>query len=258
MNNNVQIFNFNQNDVRTVVIDNEPWFVARDIAKVLEYSNPRKAIIDHVDQEDKRDGVTIRDSIGRNQKPIIINESGLYSLVLSSKTPKAKEFKRWVTSEVLPALRKTGGYIVGEEQMSEDELILTAMNVLRRKVDALTLQNQKQAKQIEQMKDKTTYYDVVLQSPGLVTTTTIAKDFGLTAAALNQILKSKGIQYKLGKIWHLTKDYAAKGYAQSKTYVYDNSLKACRVSTQWTQKGRRFIYDVLKEDGILPIMERPS
>lgn len=106
-------------NVRALEIDGEPYFVGKDVAEILGYSNPRKAIGDHVDDEDKTDGVTIRDSIGREQKPIIINESGLYSLILSSKLPKAKEFKRWVTAEVLPAIRKTGGYVNDTAQFVE-------------------------------------------------------------------------------------------------------------------------------------------
>ena len=106
-----EIFNFNGQEVRTLTIDDEPWFVGKDVADILGYANSRKAIFDHVDDDDKTDGVTIRDAMGRNQNPIIINESGLYSLILSSKLPQAKEFKRWVTSEVLPAIRKQGGFI---------------------------------------------------------------------------------------------------------------------------------------------------
>ena len=107
--NNLRIFEFEDYTVRTLLIDDEPYFVGKDVATILGYSNPRKAIIDHVDEEDKKDGVTIRDSIGRKQTPILINESGLYSLILSSKLPTSKKFKRWVTSEVLPAIRKHGG-----------------------------------------------------------------------------------------------------------------------------------------------------
>lgn len=116
MNNAVQIFNnpdFGQ--IRTVIIDGEPWFVGKDVAEILGYTNSRKAIIDHVDKEDKRDGVTICDSMGREQIPILINESGLYSLILSSKLPTAKKFKHWVTSEVLPALRKAGHFEIQKE-----------------------------------------------------------------------------------------------------------------------------------------------
>ena len=98
-------------EIRTCQVNNQIMFVGKDVATALGYSNSRKALLDHVDDEDKTDGVTIRDAIGRNQKAVIINESGLYSLILSSKLPQAKAFKRWVTSEVLPQIRKTGGYI---------------------------------------------------------------------------------------------------------------------------------------------------
>lgn len=111
MNNKVQIFSNNHfGSIRTIMVNNEPYFVGKDVALALGYSNPRKALLTHVDSEDKMDGVTIRDSMGREQKPIIINESGLYSLIMSSKLSSAKQFKRWVTSEVLPSIRKTGSY----------------------------------------------------------------------------------------------------------------------------------------------------
>lgn len=136
--NNLQIFNNEElGEIRAIAIDNEPWFVGKDIAGILGYSNPRKAVIDHVDEEDKTDGVTIRDSIGREQNPICINESGLYSLILSSKLPTAKKFKRWITSEVLPSLRKYGKY--GIPMTTEEQIKLLAQgNVeLEKKVDAV-------------------------------------------------------------------------------------------------------------------------
>ena len=106
--NQLEIFrNREFGEIRTVTVDGEPWFVGKDVAEVLGYTNSRKALRDHVDDEDKNDGVTIRDSIGREQSPIIINESGLYGLILSSKLPSAKRFKHWGTSEVLPQIRKT-------------------------------------------------------------------------------------------------------------------------------------------------------
>lgn len=111
MNTEIQTFNFNSAPLRTLTDENcDPWFVGKDVATILGYTNPRKALIDHVDDEDKTDGVTIRDSIGREQNPTVINESGLYSLILSSKLPTAKRFKRWVTHEVLPSIRKHGIY----------------------------------------------------------------------------------------------------------------------------------------------------
>ncbi|WP_195993876.1 BRO family protein [Faecalibacillus faecis] len=109
--NELQIFNNEEfGNVRSLMIDNEPWFVGKDVAEALGYKNVRDSLARHIDSDDKRDGVVIHDSMGREQKPIIINESGLYSLILSSKLESAKKFKRWVTSEVLPTLRKTGSY----------------------------------------------------------------------------------------------------------------------------------------------------
>lgn len=129
--NELQIFESPEfGQVRTVVIENEPWFVGKDVAEVLGYSNPRKAIIDHVDREDKTDGVTIRDSIGREQNPVCINESGLYSLILSSKLPNAKKFKRWVTSEVLPTIRKHGMYAT-EELLDNPDVAIAAFTALK-------------------------------------------------------------------------------------------------------------------------------
>lgn len=117
MNNALQLFNFENNQIRVLKINNEPWFVGKDVATILGYSNTRKALIDHVDDEDKKDGVTIRDSMGRSQLAVVINESGMYSLILSSKLPNAKKFKRWVTSEVLPAIREDGAYITDNKAM---------------------------------------------------------------------------------------------------------------------------------------------
>lgn len=125
---NIKIFeNPEFGSIRTVEMNNEPWFVGKDVAEVLGYSNPRKALADHIKENHKQDGVTIRDSMGREQKPIIIDEAGLYSLVMRSKTEKAEKFQEWVTSEVLPAIRKHGGYLSPEkieEVLSDPDTII--------------------------------------------------------------------------------------------------------------------------------------
>lgn len=247
--NEVQLFNFENHEVRSLLVDDEPWFVGKDVAEILSYSNTRKALTDHVDDEDKMDGVTIRDSIGRNQKPVLINESGLYSLVLSSKLPSAKKFKRWVTSEVLPSLRKTGQYQVKELSGSElmAKALIEAQNVLAAK-----------DKVIEEMKPKASYYDVILNCKGLLATSVIAKDYGWSAIRLNEYLHKKGIQFKQGKTWLLYQKYATEGYASTKTHEHlgNDGTNHANVHTYWTQKGRRFIYDLLKNDGIVPLIER--
>lgn len=133
-NTELQIFSNEFGSVRTVVIDGEPWFVGKDVAEILGYSNSRKAIGDHVDDED-RDGVTIRDAIGREQIATVINESGLYSLIMSSKLPQAKKFKRWVTAEVLPSIRKNGMYTI-DELLDNPDLLLSIVTQLKEEYDA--------------------------------------------------------------------------------------------------------------------------
>lgn len=190
--NEVQLFNFENHEVRSLLVDDEPWFVGKDVAEILSYSNTRKALTDHVDDEDKMDGVTIRDSIGRNQKPVLINESGLYSLVLSSKLPSAKKFKRWVTSEVLPALRKTGQYQVKELSGSElmAKALIEAQNVLAAK-----------DKQIEEMKPKALFADAVATSHTSILVGELAK-----------ILKQNGIEMGQKRLfaWLREKGYLIK------------------------------------------------
>ena len=247
--NELQVFNFENHEVRSLLLNNEPWFVGKDVADVLGYSNSRKALNDHVDAEDKNT-VTIRDGITRgNPNQTVINESGLYSLVLSSKLPSAKKFKRWVTSEVLPALRKTGQYQVKE--LSGSELMAKAL------IEAQSVLAAKD-KVIEEMKPKASYYDVILNCKGLLATSVIAKDYGWSAIRLNEYLHKKGIQFKQGKTWLLYQKYATEGYASTKTHEHlgNDGTNHANVHTYWTQKGRRFIYDLLKNDGIVPLIER--
>lgn len=137
----IQVFNNTEfGEIRSMTIDGEPYFVGKDVAAALGYTNTRKALIDHVDDEDRTGGVTIRDSIGREQKPTIINESGMYSLILSSKLEGAKRFKRWVTSEILPAIRKTGAFATDSAaaEYKARELRIKEMNAQARLINAET------------------------------------------------------------------------------------------------------------------------
>lgn len=234
--------------VRTMVIDGEPWFVGKDVALALGYGAGKSlanAVAKHVDAEDK--GVTEMMTPGGKQNITIINESGLYSLILSSKLPKAKEFKRWVTSEVLPSIRKTGMYQVPQ---TKEELYRTAFLSAMEDMKALEAQ-------VEEMEPKATYHDMVLQTPDLVTTTVVAKDFGLTAAGLNKILHDEGVQYKQGRTWVPYKEYAEKGYMRSSTSLYTDGEgeQHSSVLYKWTQKGRLFVYELLAEKDIHPVME---
>lgn len=260
MNNEIQIFeNAEFGSIRTVEINNEPYFVGKDVAEVLGYERPTKAITDRVDEED-RDAVPIQDSIGRMQKTPIINESGLYSLILSSKLPKAKQFKRWVTSEILPSIRKHGMYATDELLANPDIAIaaFTAIKEEREKAKMLESEIAVQKQQIAELKPKASYYDVVLNCKDLMSISEIAKDYGKSARWLNNLLHELKIQYKQGnKIWLLYQKHANKGYTNTKTQTYNgyDGEVHTKVHTYWTQKGRLFIYDLLKSKGILPLIE---
>ena len=256
----LQIFkNAEFGSVRTVTVEGEPHFVAKDVAEILGYSNPRDAINKHVDEEDK--GVAKCDTLGGKQELTVINESGLYSLILSSKMPNAKKFKRWVTSEVLPTIRRHGLYAMDEVLANPDILInaLLELKAEREKSANLQAMVAVQSQQMIEMQPKVSYYDVVLNCKDLVAISVIAKDYGWSATKLNQYLQQKGIQYKQGgKIWLLYQKYAEKGYTSTKTHSYPGSDGSThtKVHTYWTQRGRLFIYDLLKADGILPLVEQ--
>lgn len=260
--NGLKIFENEQfGSIRTVEIDSTPYFVGKDVAEILGYSNTAKAIINHVDDEDKQIFQTSQNGNSEinNRGMYIINESGLYSLILSSKLPKAKEFKRWVTSEVLPAIRKHGLYAT-EDLINNPDLAIKAFTALKEEREKAKLLAEKvaiQEQQIIEMQPKVTYYDIVLNCKDLVTITTIAKDYGKSGQWMNETLHELGIQYKQGKIWLLYQKHAEQGYTSTKTSVYDGTDgdKHTAVHTYWTQKGRLFIYDTLKANGILPLIE---
>lgn len=256
----LQIFkNAEFGSIRTLTINGEPYFVGCDVAEILGYSNSRKALADHVDEEDK--GVTKCDTLGGTQEMTVINESGLYGLILGSKLPTARKFKRWVTSEVLPAIRRHGVYAVDEVLANPDMLIeallqLKAEREINQELkETVAVQNQ----QIVEMKPKASYYDVVLNCKDLVAISVIAKDYGWSANRMNQYLHQKGVQYKQGnKIWLLYQKYAEMGYTNTKTHSYpgNDGTMHTAVHTYWTQQGRLFIYELLKSEGILPTMEQ--
>ena len=256
----LQIFkNAEFGSIRTLTINGEPYFVRCDAAEILGYSNSRKALADHVDEEDK--GVTKCDTLGGTQEMTVINESGLYGLILGSKLPTARKFKRWVTSEVLPAIRRHGVYAVDEVLANPDMLIeallqLKAEREINQELkETVAVQNQ----QIVEMKPKASYYDVVLNCKDLVAISVIAKDYGWSANRMNQYLHQKGVQYKQGnKIWLLYQKYAEMGYTNTKTHSYpgNDGTMHTAVHTYWTQQGRLFIYELLKSEGILPTMEQ--
>lgn len=255
--NEIMIFNNPEfGSIRTVEIDGEPWMVGKDVAAALGYSNPRKALDDHVDPDDKMqgDGVTIRDSIGREQHPTIINESGLYSLVLSSKLPGAKKFRRWVTADVLHAIRKTGGYNIPKDYPSA----LRALADAEEQKLALLAENEQQKQAIADFQPIKQYVDTILSSTRTLTTTQIAADYDMSAKKLNKILHEDGIQRYVNGQWILYQKYMGKGYTKSKTINITRSdgRPDTVLNTEWTQKGRLMIHEILTARGIQAVMDR--
>ena len=257
MNNLVQNLEVFENEefgpVRATTINNEPWFIGKDVAEILGYKNTSDALSKHVDEEDK---MQIAKYDLQNYKDIgtkgavVINESGLYSLILSSKLPNAKKFKRWVTSDVLPSIRKTGGYIPHDENMSDDEIMARALLVAQKTIEEkskllnqaqVTIQTQSDV--INELKPHAEYAERVLEDKKtLLTPTQIAKDFGMAGQGLNALLHELGVQYKQNGQWLLYAKYQGKGY----TWPYQPDIPNAKPQTRWTQAGKKFIHDILR------------
>lgn len=253
--NELQIFNNPEfGEVRTIEVNGEPWLVGKDVATALGYSNTRDALNKHVDAEDK--GVAKCDTLGGTQDIVIINESGLYSLVLSSKLPGAKKFKRWVTSEVLPSIRKTGGYALPQDYPSA----LRALADSAEQLLALAAENERQKQEIADFEPIRQYIDTILESPGTMATTQIAADYDMSARRLNRILHEEGIQRCVNGQWILYKAHMGKGYTKSKTFNFTHSdgRPGSKPQTQWTPKGRLLIHEILTGRGFTAVMDRKS
>ena len=258
MNNEMKIFENEQfGSIRTVELDGTPYFVGKDVADILGYQNGSRDINRHVDEDDRQKSMVF-DGL-KDKETILINESGLYSLILSSKLPKAKEFKHWVTSDVLPTIRRHGMYATDELLNNPDFAIaaFTALKEEREKTKKLSETVAVQNQQIAELKQKASCYDVVLNCKDLVSITEIAKNYGTSGRWLNEKLHELGIQFKRGNGWSLYKKYASKGYTSTKNKIRhrSNGNVHTEVYTYWTQKGRLFIYDRLKKEGILPLIE---
>ena len=234
-------------EVRTLLIDNEPYFVGKDVAEVLGYKDTGQSIRKHVDDEDKLTRQI--DASGQRRNQIMINESGLYSLILKSKLPTARQFKRWVTSEVLPTIRKHGLYAT-DELLDNPDFLIDALQKLKAEREQRLVAEQR----VMELQPKASYYDVILQSKSLVSVSQIAKDYGLSAVKLNKLLNERDIQYKQGGTWLLYQKYAEKGYTQSQTVEF-NGGEGSRLHTKLTQKGRLFLHNLLTNHGYVPVVE---
>ncbi|HDG7269565.1 TPA: phage antirepressor [Staphylococcus aureus] len=245
----LQIFNFEELPVRTLTVDEEPYFVGKDVAEILGYSKARNAIAKHVDFEDKKDA-PIRGTLGGTQKMTIINESGLYSLIFSSKLESAKRFKRWVTSEVLPAIRKHGIYAtdnVIENTLNNPDYIINILTEYKKEREHNLLLQQ----QVGELKPKADYVDEILKSTGTLATTQIAADYGISAQKLNKLLHEARLQRKVNKQWVLYSEHMGKSYTESDTIpiVRSDGREDTVLQTRWTQKGRLKIHEIMTEFG---------
>lgn len=196
-------------------------------------------------------------------KADFIPENIFYRLAMKAKNETAEKFQAKVADEIIPAIRKHGGYLtpqkIEEVLLNPDTIInlATALKKEKEKTKALEVANAVQQQQIAELNPKATYYDLVLQCPDLISVTELAKDYGKSAKWLNKILAENKVQFKQGGIWFLYDKYAKKGYTSTKkdTFADKNGVMHTKAHTYWTQKGRLFLYSFLKEFGYLPIVE---
>lgn len=261
MDNNIQIFNNEElGTIRIMGTPDAPLFCLGDVCKMLGLRQG------HV-RERLDDGVVstepILDSLGRKQVANFVTEDGLYDVILDSRKPEAKRFRKWVTSEVLPTIRKHGAYMTKdtlERAITEpDFLIQLATTLKEEKAKRLEAEQQCEAQKqiIGEMEKKVSYLDLILSSTSTMTITQIAQDYGMSGQRMNKLLHGLRIQYKVGDQWILYAEYKDKCYVSSETihFVTSEGIPCTTLNTKWTQKGRLFLYDILKKEGILPKME---
>ena len=261
--NNIQVFeNSAFGAVRTYTENDKTYFCGKDVAVALGYKDTVNALKMHC----KTEGVVKHHLLtnGGKQEVKFISEGNLYRLITHSKLPQAEKFESWIFDEVLPAIRKHGAYMtpqtLGEALKNPDTLItiLQELKAEQEKSALLETTVQAQSQTIAEMKPKASYYDVVLNCKDLLSVTQIAKDYGKSAVWLNEFLHKKHVQFKQGKCWFLYQRYAEQGYTSTKTQTFNapDGTVHTKVHMYWTQKGRLFLYDLLKSEGVLPLMEQ--
>lgn len=255
--NNLQVFNNNEfGAVRTIKINNKPYFCGSDVAKALGYAIPSKAINTHCKGVSKMEVPTK----GGVQEMLFISEGDVYRLIAKSKLPSAEKFESWVFDEVLPSIRKHGTYAT-DELLNNPDLFISVLQDLKKEREEkakLEGENKMQKQIIGELQPKANYTDVILNNKGLVTITQIAKDYGKSGTEMNNMLHDLGVQYKQSGQWLLYSKYHDKGYTHSNTVDITRSdgSKDVKMNTKWTQKGRLFIYNLLKDNEIYPLIEK--
>lgn len=252
--NELQNFDFEGNEVRTVLINGEPYFVGKDVATAIGYQNTRKAIKDHVKTKYMREERIVTPS--GTQTMTVISEPGIYQLAGQSKLPTADPFQDWIYEEVLPSIRKHGAYLTDEkieEALLNPDTIISLATQLKNEREGRLIAEQ----QVKEFQPKVSYYDKVLSNDALMTISLIAKDYGMSGAGMNKLLHELGVQYRQGGTWLLYAKYQRTGWTHSETKMVsrkDGTEKAV-LNTKWTQKGRLGLYALLKDNGYLPLIE---
>lgn len=264
--NEIKIFNNPEfGDVRTMEIDDKPYFCASDVASMLGYVRPADAIAQHCKGSVKHRVLTN----GGEQDMKFIPEGDVYRLIVRSKLPQAEKFESWVFDEVLPSIRKSGLY-APDELLNNPDLVIQAMTKLKEErfkteklqaeKEMLALENKAKEQMINELRPKLNYLDVILGSKNLLNITQIAKDYGMSGVAMNKILEGLHIQYKQRDQWLLYSRYQSMGYTSSETTSYYDTKGQLqtRLATKWTQKGRLFLYEILKKNGTVPTIEKET
>ena len=245
----IKLYDFNGSSVRVVRDEKgEPWFVANDVCDILEIRNSRQSIA-YLD-DDEKDTVITNDTIGRQQETNVINEGGLYSLILRSRKPEAKAFKRWVTHEVLPEIRKTGGYVHATPEMTDDEIMARALQVANKTIERKNDQLREQQRLLQEQAPAVEYCNEVLSATNLHTINSIAVHLGISAIRLNKFLVDHGLIYKQGDIYCPSFKIRGKGYCDFHVvpYINSNGERMTREHLKWTETGRQFIINLYKEE----------
>lgn len=255
MEDQVQLFNFEDQEVRTTLIDDEPYFVGSDVAKILGYSRPADAVRKHV--SDKYKGVAKMETPGGKQDLTVISEPGLYKLVFKSHAPNAEKFTDWVADEVLPAIRKHGAYMTDakiEEVLTDPDTIIKLAQQLKTERQGRLIAEQR----VNELQPKANYLDKILANKSLVTITQIAKDYGMSGQEMNALLHSLKVQYRQSGTWLLYSKYQRTGWTQSysKPITHKDGTPGMVMTTKWTQKGRLGLYELLKDHDVLPLIEQ--
>lgn len=256
----LQVFNKEEfGEVRTAVVNNEPMFCLADVCRALEIKNATD-----VSKRLDSDELTRLNLGGQSGEANFVTESGLYSVILRSDKPNAKKFRKWVTSEVLPSIRKNGGYLLNQENLTPEQIVANALVVAQK----IIAERDEHIKNLEssvmdmdrvicEMTPKVDYVDRILSSVECVTVSQIAQDYGMSAKRFNKILQNARIQHRIGEQWILYAEHQGKGYVKTKTHDFEkpNGMYGTKQLTVWTQKGRMFLYEELKKHGVLPMIE---